>query len=736
MLIENARVAETKKKLVIKGLKHRPKLPEGFEGGIWEKLSHAVSAVQKAEAVGTSFEELYQAVESMCVHKRAGSLYHKLQDACDSHTKDTVAALSDHLSRGDVPFLIAVDAAWRRHCEQMMLIRAIFMYLDRSYVAVVAEAKARSIFDMGLRQFRVHLEGDTKVMHKTIQACLNLLQQHRAHEVIDTALLRSMLRMLRDLGVYMTRFHDPCLAGADAAYTAQGQELAGGDLPVAAALAQAEMRLQEEEARAREFLDTATLEPMLAVVKRRLLEEHLRAFIARGLGDLLEQRRHEDLARMYRLARLVHRGPDLRSAFHGWILATGSALVIDQEKDAALIETLLKLKIALHEMLDGPFRQDASFADAVREAFEKFMNMRENKPGELLAKYLDGKLRTGTRKGGTEAGFEAELDQALFLFRYLQAKDVFEAFYKKDFAKRLLMDKSSSIDMEKSMIAKLKAECGAQYTSKLEGMFKDEHLSKDIAAAFKASEEYAQLPRAMDANMRVLTAGFWPSYPVVDMKLPEDIKKGREVFESYYLRHHSGRKLTWHSGMEQCTLKAVFPACGERELVVSMHQAAVLLLFVRADSLSFDQIVDLTALPVPELKRTLQSLALGKTRVLRKEPKGKEVDDTDSFHWRGDFTTALFRVRINQIQSKETVEENKRTNDQVLQDRQYQIDAALVRVMKSRKHLSHKLLVQEVMQQLKFTIKASDLKKRIESLIEREYLARAEGHQDMYNYLA
>ena len=62
----------------------------------------------------------------------------------------------------------------------------------------------------------------------------------------------------------------------------------------------------------------------------------------------------------------------------------------------------------------------AGHVQAVREAFEKFMNMRENKPGELLAKYLDGKLRTGTRKGGTEAGFEADLDQALLLFRYLQ----------------------------------------------------------------------------------------------------------------------------------------------------------------------------------------------------------------------------------------------------------------------------------------------------------------------------
>lgn len=73
---------------------------------------------------------------------------------------------------------------------------------------------------------------------------------------------------------------------------------------------------------------------------------------------------------------------------------------------------------------------------------------------------------------------------------------------------------------------------------------------------------------------------------------------------------------------------------------------------------------------------------------------------------------------------------------QVLQDRQYQIDAAIVRTMKARKQLSHKLLVNEVMTQLKFTIRATDLKKRIENLIEREYLARAADSMEVYNYLA
>ena len=35
-------------------------------------------------------------------------------------------------------------------------------------------------------------------------------------------------------------------------------------------------------------------------------------------------------------------------------------------------------------------------------------------------------------------------------------KDVFEAFYKKDLAKRLLVGKSASVDAEKSMLSKLK----------------------------------------------------------------------------------------------------------------------------------------------------------------------------------------------------------------------------------------------------------------------------------------
>lgn len=56
-----------------------------------------------------------------------------------------------------------------------------------------------------------------------------------------------------------------------------------------------------------------------------------------------------------------------------------------------------------------------------------------------------------------------------------------------------------------------------------------------------------------------------------------------------------------------------------------------------------------------ELKRTLQSLACGKARVLNKNPRGKEVEDPDRFTFNKDFRHKLFRIKINQIQMKETV---------------------------------------------------------------------------------
>jgi len=50
-------------------------------------------------------------------------------------------------------------------------------------------------------------------------------------------------------------------------------------------------------------------------------------------------------------------------------------------------------------------------------------------------------------------------------------------------------------------------------------------------------------------------------------------------------------------------------------------------------------------------------------QVLNKEPKGRDVDDRDVFHFNSKLDVKPLRIKINSIQLKETQEENDKTTE-------------------------------------------------------------------------
>lgn len=67
-----------------------------------------------------------------------------------------------------------------------------------------------------------------------------------------------------------------------------------------------------------------------------------------------------------------------------------------------------------------------------------------------------------------------------------------------------------------------------QFTNKLEGMFKDIDLSRDFMTSFRQSKQSDQLAkseqlRSIEMNMHVLTQGYWPTYPPIEVALPPEI---------------------------------------------------------------------------------------------------------------------------------------------------------------------------------------------------------------------
>ncbi|CAF2526276.1 unnamed protein product [Rotaria sp. Silwood2] len=173
-----------------------------------------------------------------------------------------------------------------------------------------------------------------------------------------------------------------------------------------------------------------------------------------------------------------------------------------------------------------------------------------------------------------------------------------------------------------------------------------------------------------------------------------------------------------------------------KEFHVSLYQALVLLLFNQHNDLSYKDIQEQTKIQPAELQRTLQSLACGKIRLLNKKPISKDINADDRFTLNTSFEHKLIRIKINQVQLKETPEENSSTTERVVQDRHYQVDAAIVRIMKTRKTLSHAQLISEVFSQLKFPLSTAVIKTRIESLLEREYMKRSADNANIYEYVA
>ncbi|GFY88922.1 cullin4 [Actinidia rufa] len=710
----------------------KPTLPTNFEENTWATLKSAISAIFLKQPDPCDLEKLYQAVNDLCLHKMGGSLYQRIEKECEVHISTALQSLVGQ-SEDLVVFLSLVEKSWQDFCDQMLMIRGIALYLDRTYVKQTPNV--RSLWDMGLQLFRRHLSLAAEVEHKTVFGLLKMIESERLGEAVDRTLLNHLLKMFTALGIYAESFEKPFLDRTSEFYAAEGVKyMQQSDVPDY--LNHVEIRLHEEHERSLLYLDASTRKPLIATAERQLLERHISAILDKvGFMMLMDGNRSEDLQRMYLLFLKVNALESLRQALSSYIRRTGQGIVMDEEKDKDMVSCLLEFKASLDTIWEESFSRNEAFCNTIKDSFEHLINLRQNRPAELIAKFLDEKLRAGN-KGTSEEELEGTLDKVLVLFRFIQGKDVFEAFYKKDLAKRLLLGKSASIDAEKSMISKLKTECGSQFTNKLEGMFKDIELSKEINESFKqSSQARTKLPSGIEMSVHVLTTGYWPTYPPMDVRLPHELNVYQDIFKEFYLSKYSGRRLMWQNSLGHCVLKAEFPK-GKKELAVSLFQTVVLMLFNDANKLSFQDIKDSTGIEDNELRRTLQSLACGKVRVLQKLPKGREVEDDDLFEFNDVFTAPLYRIKVNAIQMKETVEENASTTERVFQDRQYQVDAAIVRIMKTRKVLSHTLLITELFQQLKFPIKPADLKKRIESLIDREYLERDKNNPQIYNYLA
>lgn len=695
--------------------------------------------------------------------------------------------------------MTAIRDTWLDHRSCMSKLSEVLKYVDRVYVEnhkvpSINRLGLEMFRDCVIRSSKYPIQ---IYLYSTL---LTHIQIEREGSAISRSLLKSNIDMLSDLtqpksgaptsqdaSVYSSDFEPALLQTSAAFYSAEADRwLDAGD--AARYLAHVARRLQEEADRVAVYLKPETHKPLQHLLETNFLGKHLSTIInmpGSGLVAMLDEERNEDLARLYTLFSKVSGGDTtLRLALKSYIGAKGKLIndaVTSQtpaqaastnpsqgqddasgsgckgrvkekaggDVDASTpqaatairwVEEVLEFKNKFDSILQVALANDTGCETAINEAFESFINTNKRAP-EFISLFIDENLKKGL-KGKTEVEVEEMLRKTISVFRFLHEKDSFERYYKQHLAKRLLQGRSVSDDAERGMMAKLKIESGHGYVAKLQGMLNDMKTSEETVEEFNRSVKNSARGMRFGVSVKVLTSTNWPiSAQPPSCTMPEMLMEARRRFEEFYQSKHNGRVLTWHANLGNADIRVAFNS-RTHEINVSTFALVVLLLFEEGSGnevLSYDEIARATNMGDVDLQRTLQSLACGKFRILNKIPKGREVEKEDKFCFNSGFTCPLARFKIQQVAARvETSKERLVTNAKLDEQRSFLIEASIVRIMKNRKHLAHSDLVQQIITQLspRFHPSLPAIKKRIESLIEREYLERTDSARNMYTYLA
>ncbi|KAH8101424.1 Cullin-domain-containing protein [Cristinia sonorae] len=713
------------------------------------------------EALPGTYDRVFNACR-VCVAHRGEGLYENLKMEVERCVGDVVQRLAAHESQGALwlnPFVEACE--WFE--RQVGLLESLFAYLDRVYINVLPGNP--SIRSICYSQFAARVF-NAVVTLRIQEGIAEWIEYERTTVTADEhrPVIVRLITQLKHHKQYANVFERHLLSLTKSFYVAESAEKVE-ELSAEKFLVHCQKRREEEIARAKEVLPEESWERVREATDRALLEGRLDWLVDNALKPLMDASSKSGLGRMYRLFGAVDGMQTFVDGWSKYVEAKVKAIVTDKDHDEDMVQSLLTFKDFANSLVattfanthhpppalvkleddtkmiidpDPTFSPRQEFQYALSDSFRRGFKQRRNKPAEMLAKHVDRAMRKG-QQGRKDEEFEDELDRVLELYRFTDDKDVFRTFYHKALAKRLLLEKSASDDFEKAMLKKLKEQYDPEFSM-------GDHMFNDLALSRDSMREYYTLRErqgdvaaaAQRLNVMVLQRSFWPfTVRKSEADLPLDMQAELTKFTDFYKQKHQGHKLDWDHGLGTATLRARFSR-GEKELSVSLYQTLVLLLFNEDVQIGFRVIKERTRIEDGELRRTLQSLALGKKRVLKKQPMGKDVLDTDVFSFNSEFQDAAHRIHINSIQVKETAEESKKTQTLIESDRKHVLDAAIVRVMKAKKELHNEQLKTATIEAVKnhFVPNVNMIKERIDELVEQEYLKRHETDMNVFVYVA
>ena len=646
-------------------------------------------------------------------HLLGEDLYLRLKEYLKSHL---TKMFEDSKGHSDEALLSYYIREWDRYTTAAKFTNHLFRYLNRHWVKREIDEGKKDTYDvytLHLVQWREELF--MKVHSSVMAAVLKMVEKQRNGETIEQAQIKRIVDSFVSLGldetdstkstldVYRYYFEKPFLDATRTYYKNESEEFVAEN-SVVEYMKKAEARLDEEKSRVGLYLHPDIMNSLMKECLAVLVTEHS-ALLRDEFQALLDNDRQDDLARMYRLlARITDGLEPLRTKFEAHVRKAGMSAVEkvaaegDNLEPKTYVDALLGVHTQYQKLVDEAFAGESEFVRSLDNACKEFVNRNKvcktgsTRSPELLAKYTDLLLKK-SGKSAEEADLENMLTQIMTVFKYIEDKDVFQKFYSRMLAKRLVHTSSASDDAETSMISKLKEACGFEYTNKLQRMFQDIQISKDLNTSYKDWQAKVldddDLKKAVDPQYHILGTGFWPlTPPNTSFIPPQDIVKTYERFQKFYFEKHSGRKLTWLWQLCKGEMKANYIKNTKVPYTfqVSTYQMAILLLFNDTETVTYEDVQKATALSTDWLDPSIGILV--KAKVILPSPDNGKPEPGTTYALNYNFKNKKVKVNLNIAVKSEQKQEIEDTHKTIEEDRKLLMQVSILIISLLQKSLN------------------------------------------------
>ncbi|RNF08102.1 cullin [Trypanosoma conorhini] len=639
---------------------------------------------------------------------------------------------------------------WEHYKVLMKWNMRAFAYLSRFYIVNCGKPSLQQVaLNIFLEQV---VRKNVNVISRVTQ---DLLCSERNGETVNRDQIRGAIELLSSVSaekkeeVFLEPFLKPYVARTRAHYEGLVAEWSQSSVP-AELLRQIEQAHNEEKARCMRYFFPDDGQKIMTHVEEVLLESPMTVerLLKSDDGFIAALRsRDENLLRAYynllscRTKSLVF----LSNLTRDEIVAEGKERLLQHDSQQKMevrscVADMLQLQDDFMQLLARCFQGNAVMLKSVRGGLEGAFSggvhasrgpQRSVPFSELLACYVDAVLQ-----GNEGAAVEEELERAVAALAYVSDRDTFLAHSRELLAQRILFPRRKIDEVtERSLIQRISQRCGVSSTSCLEGMLHD----VDIAEGFGTAEKLEAAGAAPSFNFSVLVVkkGIWPPRIQSESFIPPRmLQETLRAFQRIYLEGTTGRVLTWSHSNSNGDVRAVFKR-GVKILSMTGLQCWVVLAFNDATELTLSALMNLFGMSLEDAKPVL--LPLLKCSILRGASDAAAMQPLEKFYINENFSSRWKKVRVPMTPfRRDGLFHSEAIAKEVEEDRRPAIDACLVRIMKSRRVLSHSSLLEECQQKLSHLFSADPklIKQRVEELMRKDYIERDQKNPAVYQYKA